>query len=121
YVRLKDELKEHQKEAGEKLKKIEEALIVFCEKESVSAVAGSEKKISVNEYKDISFPGKSSREREELIQVLRKMGKWDEVSAIDVYSLKNILKRQEWSEQELDLLKRYAEEKSGYRFSIKNK
>jgi putative RecB family exonuclease len=121
YVRLKDELKEHQREAGEKLKKIEEALIVFCEKEGVSAVAGTDKKVSVNEYKDISFPGKNTKEREELIQVLREIGKWDEVSAIDVYSLKNILKKKEWSEQELDFLKRYAEEKSGYRFSIKNK
>jgi len=121
YVRLKDELKEHQKEVREKLKKIEEALIVFCEKEGVSAVAGSEKKVSVNEYKDFSFPGKNSREREELIRAIRDLGKWDEVSAIDVYSLKNILKSQKWSSQELDLIKKFTEEKKNFRFFIRNK
>ncbi|HZX11091.1 MAG TPA: PD-(D/E)XK nuclease family protein [Acidobacteriota bacterium] len=121
YVRLKDELKEHQKEAGEKLKKIEEALIVFCEKEGVSAVAGSEKKISVNEYKDISFPGKSSREREELEALLREIGKWDEVCTVDVHTLKNVFKSRDWGESELALLKKYAEEKRKFRFTIKNK
>lgn len=121
YVRLKEELKEHQREAGEKLRKIEEALIVFCEEEGVSAVAGSEKKISVSEYKDIAFPGKNTKEREELIQSLKEIEKWDEVSAIDVYSLKNILKTQKWSSDDLDLLKKYAEERKNYRFYIKNK
>jgi putative RecB family exonuclease len=121
YVRLKGELKEHQREAGEKLKKIEEALIVFCEKEGVSAVAGSEKKVSVNEYKDISFPGKNTSEREELEAKLREIGKWEEVCTMDVHSLKNIVKRKDWGEKDLSLLKKYADEKRGYRFSIKNK
>ncbi|MFW6140314.1 MAG: RecB family exonuclease [Acidobacteriota bacterium] len=121
YVRFKDELKEHQREIGEKLKKIEDALIGFCDKEGVSAVAGSEKKISVNKYRDIAFPGKNTTERKEMIQALRDMGKWDEVSVVDVYSLKNILKKKEWTQEELDLLREFAEEKTGYRFYIKNK
>jgi len=121
YVRLKDELKEHQREAREKLKKIEEALIIFCEEEGVSAVAGSEKKVSVNETKDISFPGKNTKEREELIRALKEIGKWEEISGIDVYSLKNVLKNREWGKQELALLKTYTEERRGYRFSIKDK
>ena len=121
YVRLKEELKDHQKETSEKLKKIEEALFVFCEKEGISAVAGTEKKVSVSEYKDISFPGKSSGEREELEALLREIGKWDEVSTLDIHTLKNIFRSENWEENELALLKKYAEEKNGYRFSIKNK
>ncbi len=121
YVRLKEELKKHQKEAGDKLNKIEEALLEFCKREHVFTVFGSEKKVSVSEYRDMAFPDKNTKERKELVAELKKMGKWDEVSAIDVYSLKNILKNQGWGEKELALLKRFAEEKKGYRFSLKKK
>ena len=120
-MRLKEELKKHQKEAGDELKKIEESLLAFCEREDVSTVFGSEKKVSVSEYMDMAFPDKNTKEREELVAELKKMGKWDEVSAMDVYALKNILKDKDWGEKELDFLRRYAEEKRGYRFSIKKK
>ncbi len=121
YVRLKEELRRYQKEAGDELKKIEEALVAFCEREDVSTVFGSEKKVSVNQYRDMAFPGKNTKEREELVADLKRMGKWDEVSVMDVYSLKNILKNQDWGEKELAFLRQFAEEKIGYRFSIKKK
>ncbi len=121
YVRIKEELKEKQKEAQEKLQKMEEALLSFCEREGVSTVFGSEKKVSVSEYTDALFPGKNTKQREELEAALKEMGRWDEVCAVDVYSLKNILKSRDWVEEELEFLKRFCEEKKSYRFSIKNK
>jgi putative RecB family exonuclease len=121
YVSLKEELRKHQREAGDELKKIEEALVAFCEREDISTVFGSEKKVSVSEYRDMAFPDKNTKEREELVTELKKMGKWDEVSAMDVYSLKNILRNRDWGEKELAFLMGYAEEKRGYRFSIKKK
>jgi len=121
YVHTKDALKDYQNEAAKKLKKIEEALISFCEREGVSTVFGSEKKVSVSEYKDMSFPGKDTKEREELEAVLKEIGKWEEVCAVDVHSLKSIFKNQDWGEKELALLEKYAEEKRSYRFHIKDR
>ncbi|MBD3412891.1 MAG: hypothetical protein GF421_00470 [Candidatus Aminicenantes bacterium] len=121
YVRIKEELKEFEREAGENLAKIEEALIDFCKRKDVSTVFGSEKKVSVSQSKISSFPGKSSEQRQELEQELRKMGKWDEVAGVDVHTLKDILKNKKWNQEDLDLLRTYVQEKTRYRFSLKNK
>jgi len=121
YVRIKGELDEHRKEAEEKLGKLKEALIAFCEKESVKVVFGSENKINIKESEYVRFPGKNTKEREELIEVLQSIGKINEVSELDVYALLRILKNNEWDEREMDLLRRFEVKEKSYRLSVSKK
>ena len=121
YVRIKEEIDQHRRETEEKLEKLKQALIAFCAKEGVSAVFGSENKITVKEYEYVKFPGKNTEEREELIKVLQSIGKLGKVSDLDVYVLARILKNKEWDEHQLDLLKKFETREKSHRLSISKK
>jgi len=121
YVRIKEELDEHRKEAEDKLEKLREALIAFCEREEVSVVFGSDNKIMVKESEYIKLPAKNSDERKELNEVLRGIEKLDDVSELDVHALARVLKSGEWSEEELGMLKGFWEMEKSYRLSVSKK
>ncbi|MFP4081943.1 MAG: RecB family exonuclease [Candidatus Aminicenantes bacterium] len=121
YVRIKGELDEHKREMEEKLEKLKQALIAFCQKKGVKVVFGSENKISVSEYESLKFPGKNTKQREELIRVLKDMGKLDQVSDLDIYTLARIIKDKKWDQRELDILRKFGKSERSYRFSIKKK
>ncbi len=121
YIRIKEELDSNRKEADEILAKIKEALIAFGQKKDVTTVVGSEKKISIKEYEYNKLPGKNSKERLELIKILKETGKWDEVSDLDIYSLGKIIQTQEWEETVLKQLRKYVVLETSYRLNVSNK
>ena len=121
YVKLKTEQKEYNYKIDEKLEKLKEALIEFCKKEGIEVVIGSDNKISVKEYGSIKFPSKSSEERKELIKLLKKIDKFDEVTDLDIYALARIVKNKEWAENELKKLEKFETVSRDYRVSVKKK
>ena len=121
YVKLKTEQKEYNYEIDEKLEKLKEALIEFCKKEGIEVVIGSDNKISVKEYGSIKFPSKSSEERKELIKLLKKIDKFDEVTDLDIYALARIVKNKEWAEKELKKLEKFETVSNDYRLSVRKK
>ena len=121
YVRIKEELDEHRREAEEKLDKLREALIAFCEREKVSVVFGSDNKITVKESEYVKLPAKNTEARKELNEVLRGIGKLDDVSELDIHALGRVLKSGEWSEEELGMLKGFWEMEKSYRLSVSKK
>jgi len=118
YVKIKGELDTHKKEAGEKLEKLREALIAFCEKEDVSVVFGSENKISVNECESIKFPSKNTEDRAKLIEGLKKIGKFDEVAELDVYTLAKVMAAGDWDKEALDAISKFERKEKSYRLIV---
>lgn len=121
YVKTKNEYDEFCRGAEEKMEKLKQALIAFCQKEGVSAVFGSENKITVKEQELIKFPAKNTEEREELIAALRRIGKWDEVCDLDTLALSRVLKNQEWEEASLDVLRKFEVLEKTYRLTVGKK
>jgi putative RecB family exonuclease len=121
FVRIKGELDEHRREADEKLEKLKEALIAFCQRERVQVVFGSENKISVKEYESIKLPIKGTAEREELIQILDRIGRLEEVSDLNVYVLAKILDNEDWKQEELDKLSSFWIKEKNYRLTVSKK
>ena len=121
YVKIKANLKIVEEEAEEKLEKLKEALIAFAKKEGVEIVIGSDNKISVKESEYIKFPAKHTKEREELVKLLKKIGKLDDVLDLDVYALAKAVKGNEWDEKELEKLKKFETKDKGYRLSVRKK
>jgi putative RecB family exonuclease len=119
YGKIKEEYDEHRMEAEEKLEKLKEVLITFCKKKGVAVIFGSENKITVKEYEYPKFPGKNTKEREKLIKNLKRIGKLDEVSDLDIYALGRILKRKLWDKKKLEVLRKFEEK--GYRLSVSKK
>jgi putative RecB family exonuclease len=109
YVELKQKQKQVTDEIGSEIIKIEEALISFSEKESVDVVFGSKNKIRIKESERFKFPSKNSKKREELEDILKKHGKWDEVIQLDTAALNKIILEKQWDGELLNVLKEYVE------------
>ena len=121
YVKLKEHIDAYRKETDAELEKIREALIAFSEKVEVQVVAGSESKISVKPYETSKLPGKNTKERAELIETLKKLGRLEEVSSFNTYALTKILEKKEWEKDELDQLARFWTKEKNYRLTVSKK
>jgi len=121
YTELKEKIDTNRKEAEGELEKIRDALIAFSEKEGVQVVTGSESKISVKAYETIKLPGKNTKERNELIDTLKKLGRLDEVSGFNSYALTKILENEEWEKEEMDQLERFRTKEKNYRLTVSKK
>jgi putative RecB family exonuclease len=121
YVKLKEKIDTTRKKAEEELEKIREALIAFCEREGVQVVAGSENKISVKAYETIKLPNKNTKERAELIETLKKLGRLEEVSSFNTYALAKILDKKGWDKDELEQLARFWTAEKNYRLTVSKK
>jgi len=123
YIELKEKKKQVKLDLYAEIDKIEEALIHFAEKENVDVIFGSNNKIKVKSYLRYSCPSKNCKEREELENLLRENGKWDEVVQLDTNAINRILSEKQWDEEMIELLKKYTtieESKRLYLSKIRN-
>jgi len=82
------ELKEEERELGEKLKKVREAIIAYAKKEGLQVIVGKDCRVSVKIVLTERLPPKGTGEREKLEELIRKSGHWVEVSEISAALLK---------------------------------
>jgi hypothetical protein len=90
------------------LDKLEEALINFSEKEGVDVVFGSKSKVRIKESDRFKFPSKNSKKREEIEDIIKKHGKWDEVVQLDTSALNKIILEKQWDSELLSVLEEYV-------------
>jgi len=85
--------------------KLKEAIIAFAKKKDMSVVQGKEYRVSVKIEDKPHFPAKAEEGRDELEEVIRKIGKWDEVSDLSTtLLLKDYLK---WDDDIIKKIKKY--------------
>jgi putative RecB family exonuclease len=121
YVKVKKEWEDQKKASEEKLEKLKEAIIRYCQEKDIQVVAGTDNKITVREQDTIKFPGKNTQERFELVKFLRDSGKYESVIDLDVHSLKKIVENRDWDEDILAALEKYAIKETGFSLSVSKK
>ena len=122
YAELKTKQKQVSIELDEEIKKVEEALILFAEKEQVDCVFGTKNKVRITESERLCFPSKNSKQRKELEEVLLKYGKLEDVQQLDTTALGKIIQENEWETEVLNALNEYIElERSKRLYISKNK
>ena len=72
-------------------------------------------------YEKSKLPGKNTKERAELIDTLKKLGRLEEVSSFNTYALTKILEKKEWEKDELDQLARFWTKEKNYRLTVSKK
>jgi len=112
YAEIQKRKKKINDEIDDQLSQIKEAIIEFAKKEKVDAVFGSTHKVKVNLSDKLSFPPKNDKKRDELNNIIKNAGKWDEVSELDVYALAHKLNEREWAKELLDKIKEFQNIKS---------
>jgi putative RecB family exonuclease len=107
------EVKAAQKQANlqwdDEIAKLEEALLLFAEKEHLEVVFGSKNKVRITETEKYSFPSKNTRKREQLEEVLRSFGKLPLVSQLDTAALGRVIQEKEWEPKVLEAVQNYVD------------
>jgi putative RecB family exonuclease len=109
YAEVKQKQKQTNAELDAELEKLEDALLLFAEKENVECVFGSKNKVRVSSSERFVFPAKGSKEREQLEEQLRKCGKIQQVLQLDTTALGKILQEKEWDDSVVESLKKFVE------------
>ena len=123
YAELQNKKKQIKLDLYAEIEKLEEAIIHYAEKESIDVVFGSNNKIKIKTSQRYSCPSKHSREREQLEQILREHGKWDEVAQLDTTVINKIIQEKKWDSEIIDALEEYVkleQSKRLYLSKIKN-
>lgn len=115
FARLDDKKKNYKvkiEEIEEELEEIKEAVIQYAENIGVEVVMGSEHKLKITSSEKINVPGKGTKERESLIELLSQLNKLEEVSAFDATELKKAIKDEKWDSDILDEIRKVVEIKT---------
>ena len=112
FAKLDDQKKSYEvkiKEIDEELEEIKEAVIQYAGNIGVEVVIGSDHKLKISSSEKINVPGKGTKERESLIELLSQLNRLEEVSAFDVAELKKVIKEEKWDSTILDEIKKFVE------------
>ncbi|MGD2294780.1 MAG: PD-(D/E)XK nuclease family protein [Candidatus Aminicenantes bacterium] len=121
YVKVKQDWENQKKTAEQKLEKLKEAIIRFSQKKGIQVVFGTDNKITITPYDSIKFPRKNTHERQALVALLKKAGKFHDVNDLDVYALSRVVRNREWEQDIQEALERYAIKEKFYSLSVSKK
>lgn len=115
YAKLRDQ----EKELGDEIERVKEALQEYARNQGVTAIKGTAHKATVKFSEELKFPGKNEEGRPELESAIMEAGKWEEVSALDTKALVKLVKGGEWDKEVIDEVMKYGriEETSMIRLS----
>jgi len=101
-------LKQQEAEISTELDNLKDAIINYCKQFGITAVFGSDNKVSWAETEAIKIPRKGTEEREELVKVLKEIRKFSEVSELDTHALGKIIKEGAWDKESLNKIKKFV-------------
>jgi RecB family exonuclease len=96
YVELKERKRLRDEEIDAELVKIEEALYAYAQREKVEAIFGSDHVAKLKIEMKEKYPLKGDPRRKALDDLLRKAGKWMEISDLNPWMLARVINRSSW-------------------------
>jgi len=96
YVGLKEKKRIFNEEIDVELAKIEEALFAYARREELEAIFGSDHVAKIKMEKKEKYPLKGDPTRRLLDELIKKAGKWMEVSDLNPWMLARIIGRGGW-------------------------
>ena len=101
------ELSERKRETEADLDMIKEAIYSYTLKENLEVLRGSDHKLRIKIEQKEDVPNKDQKERAKLDELIRRIGKWDEVSELDRHALLRKLESKEWDQRTVEETKKY--------------
>ncbi|MFB3923062.1 MAG: RecB family exonuclease [Terriglobia bacterium] len=90
----------------------------FCRQKKVSVVAGRGGRVTVKQFLQTAFPLKHDPRREPLEALLKQLGRWEDVSGLDVFELKRIFEEKLWPENQLSKVQPFATTETATRVTV---
>jgi RecB family exonuclease len=108
YVALREKKRILTEEIDEELAKIEEALFAYGRNERVETIFGSDHQVKLDVERKVKYPLKGDPRRRALDELVRKAGKWMEVSDLNPWMLARVLDRNSWPAELVKRVKEFA-------------
>jgi len=108
YVELKEKKRILNEEIDVELAKLEEALYAYAQKEELEAIFGSDHVAKIKVETKEKYPLKGDPNRRALDEVIKKAGKWMEVSDLNPWMLARIMSRGGWPPSLVNKVKEFA-------------
>jgi hypothetical protein len=108
YVELKEKKRILNEEIDAELMKIEEALIAYAQKEELEAVYGSDHMAKIKVERKEKYPLKGDPSRRMLDDLIKKAGKWMEISDLNPWMLARIIERGNWPPSLIKMVREFS-------------
>jgi putative RecB family exonuclease len=108
YVELKERKRLLNEEIDVELAKIEEALYAYAQREELEAIFGSDHVAKIKMEMKEKYPLKSDPHRKMLDEIIKKAGKWMEVSDLNPWMLARIIARGGWPPSLVNKVKEFS-------------
>ncbi len=96
YVELKERKRLLNEEVDAELAKVEEALYAYAQREELEAIFGSDHVAKIKIETKEKYPLKGDPNRKTLDELIKKAGKWMEVSDLNPWMLARVIDRRGW-------------------------
>jgi hypothetical protein len=108
YVEMKEKKRVLNEEIDVELAKIEEALYTYAQREELDAVFGSDHVAKIKIERKEKYPLKGDPTRKTLDEMIKKAGKWMEVSDLNPWMLARIIGRGGWPPPLVNKVKEFS-------------
>jgi putative RecB family exonuclease len=92
---------------ADRLELLKETIIEFARQKELNVLQGKGVTVTVNSRARKKFPGKDDPLRSALEELLKRSGKWDYVSELDVHHLLRIVEEEKWEPELLSQLRKF--------------
>ena len=93
---------------AERLEHLRELILEFCRQKQATVLAGSGVRVAVKFEEKTRFPRKGEPQRDALEELVRRVGRWDDVSELSLSQLAKVLKEESWPPDLLGQLRQFA-------------
>jgi putative RecB family exonuclease len=107
---LSEKKKKLSAEIRSEMEELEQALIAYADQHQVEVIVGSDKEATIWRKTSYKFPPKNDGRREELEQLIKKAGKWEEVSDLSMHDLEEKVEEEQWPEELVKTIKGFQKE-----------
>lgn len=107
YVELTEQKAQMVAHIESEIEQVKAALISYAEANDVEVIVGSDHRVRVKKEAGLSAPRKGTAERDLLEERLRELGRWDEVTCLDVRALVGMICDGTWDEKTCDALSEF--------------
>jgi putative RecB family exonuclease len=108
YVELKERKRLLDEEIDVELAKVEEALYAYAQKEEIEAIYGSDHVAKIKVETKEKYPLKGDPSRRALDDIVKKAGKWMEVSDLNPWMLARVIGRGSWDSLLIKKVKEFS-------------
>lgn len=123
-VKLVDEyskLKSEESIIQKKLEILRDKILLFAEKGGASAVFGTEQKAKIWSKEVFKFPKTTDMNYQDFVDIIKKIGLWNEFSRLDSFKLEKSFDNNEFYEEIEEILRRFAKKEKVERIYLGKK